>query len=485
MQKDSVYALVSENLKTIYAYSLSRVSNKADAEDLAGDIVLAILESAPRLRDEHAFFGFIWAIAANTYKKFLHKRSMRVADELDERLADTSSVEEAVVASDEHNRLRRELSILSHEHRECTVMYYVDGLSCGKIAEKLSVSVEMVKYYLFKTRKILKEGIVMERQFGEKSYRPAPFVFATIFSGNFNREYQNMFNRKLPGNILVSAYYTPMSIRELSIELGVAAVYLEDELDLLVKYGLMTVLPSGKYQTSLVIFTEDFTKEFIRTSERECRTEAFAILENVRRKLPAVRSECGIDAYSDERIMWALLFPLMCEENDLFEKAHPESQRSFEIHEGATGTVYGIDYEEEEEDEYSSPSFSGYSPIDETRYARFADFRILPESNQYSRHEEDIENAVTVSEEEYEKIKKILSDEIKAFSALYSHLAKLAAEIMLIHAPKSVSAMVNGIIEQTIFFRSAGLIGALAVHSGALTVPEDDLPASLICIKTA
>ncbi len=484
MQKESVYALVSENLKTIYAYSLSRVSNKSDAEDLAGDIVLAILESAPRLRDEHAFFGFIWAIAANTYKKFLHKRALRVTDELDETLSDTSSVEEAVVASDEHNRLRRELSILSHEHRECTVMYYVDGLSCTEIAKKLSVSVETVKYYLFKTRKILKEGIVMERQFGEKSYRPAPFVFATIFSGNFNREYQNMFKRKLPGNILVSAYYTPMSIRELSIELGVAAVYLEDELDLLVKYGLMTVLPSGKYQTSLVIFTEDFTKEFIRAAERECRTELAEILENVRRKLPAVRSECSLDTYSDGRIMWALLFPLMCEGNSLFEKAHPGAQRSFEIHEGATGTVYGIDYEEEE-DEYSSPSFAGYSLIDETRYAKFADFGILPESNQYSRREKDLENAVTVSEDEYEKIKKILSDEIEAFSSLYSHLAKLAAEIMLIHAPKSVSPMVNGIIEQTVFFRSAGLIGALAVHSGALTVPEDGLPASLICIKIA
>lgn len=35
------------------------------------------------------------------------------------------------------------------------------------------------------------------------------------------REYQRLFDRKLPVNILVSTYYTPMTIRQLTIELGV------------------------------------------------------------------------------------------------------------------------------------------------------------------------------------------------------------------------------------------------------------------------
>ncbi|MFR5865372.1 MAG: hypothetical protein ACLUFV_09550 [Acutalibacteraceae bacterium] len=77
----------------------------------------------------------------------------------------------------------------------------------------------------------------MERTFGEKSYKPSRFEFVTIFSGQFNREYRNLFNRKLPGSVLSSAYYTPMTVRELSVELGVAAVYMEDEVALLEKYG--------------------------------------------------------------------------------------------------------------------------------------------------------------------------------------------------------------------------------------------------------
>lgn len=82
MKQEQVSLLIRENLKTIYAYSLSRVSNKEDAEDLAGDIVLAILQSAPKMRDDNSFFGYIWAIAANTYKKYLRKKKAHILQSL-------------------------------------------------------------------------------------------------------------------------------------------------------------------------------------------------------------------------------------------------------------------------------------------------------------------------------------------------------------------------------------------------------------------
>ena len=79
-----VMEFVEENLKTIFAYSLSRVSNKEDAEDLTNDIVLAILQSADKLKNFDAFYGYVWAIAANTYKKFLQKRNRVEFTEMDE-----------------------------------------------------------------------------------------------------------------------------------------------------------------------------------------------------------------------------------------------------------------------------------------------------------------------------------------------------------------------------------------------------------------
>lgn len=82
MEPSLIADFARENMKTIYTYALSRVSNREDAEDLAGDILLALLSCASRLRDEDALYGFVWAVAGNTYKKFLRKKNRHPADPL-------------------------------------------------------------------------------------------------------------------------------------------------------------------------------------------------------------------------------------------------------------------------------------------------------------------------------------------------------------------------------------------------------------------
>ena len=213
-QQPDVMQFIEENLKTIFAYALSRVSSKEDAEDLTNDIVVAMLQSADKLKTPEAFYGYVWGIAANTYRKFLRKRRRYEQEESTETSSENYGYDCFAVSGDfaedlaEHMelqenaaKLRREIALLSKEHRECTVAYYYEELSCAEVAKRLGISLEMVKYYLFKTRKILKEGISMEREFGEKSFKPEPFEFVTIFEKNFNREYHNMFKRKLPGQI--------------------------------------------------------------------------------------------------------------------------------------------------------------------------------------------------------------------------------------------------------------------------------------------
>ncbi|MDE5747288.1 MAG: sigma-70 family RNA polymerase sigma factor, partial [Acetatifactor sp.] len=245
MDQNMVAAFAEENMKTIYTYALSRVSNREDAEDLAGDILLALLSCASRLRDENALYGFVWSVAGNTYKKFLRKKNRYALEPLSEETLEQLAcqedfAEELALEADKQEqltRLRRELSLLSREYRECTLCYYFQGLSCQDISKKLGISLNMTKYYLFKTRKLLKEGIGMEREYGTKSYQPAKFTFKTLFSGSYNPAYTSLFDRLLPGNILLSAYYSPVTVQELALEMGVPTAYLEDEVALLVKYG--------------------------------------------------------------------------------------------------------------------------------------------------------------------------------------------------------------------------------------------------------
>lgn len=88
----------------------------------------------------------------------------------------------------------------------------------------------------------------MERKYGEKSYNPGKFCINFWGSGG-NAYIWDTFERKLPGNIVLAAYEKPMTIKELSLELGVASVYLEDELDILLRYNFLTKPATNIKQT--------------------------------------------------------------------------------------------------------------------------------------------------------------------------------------------------------------------------------------------
>ena len=255
--------LITENMKSIFGFALTRLGNVAEAEYLASDILYGIIRSAPNLKEEERFYGFMWKVAENTYMDYLRKKSKNACRtaELDENIADESeSVLDEIVKKEELNLLRRELSLLSKQYREATVLYYIDNLSCSEVAKKLQISTEMVKYYLFRARKIIREGMNMERLYGEKSYRPNIFEidFWRTKAGD-DREYRDFQRRKIKGNILLAAYYSPVTIQEISIELGVALPYLEDEIKLLVDRQYL-VCNNGKYLTNIPIFTLDCTK---------------------------------------------------------------------------------------------------------------------------------------------------------------------------------------------------------------------------------
>ena len=172
MDRIKLDARISENMKSIFGFALTRLGNVLEAEDLAGDILYALIRSAGNLKDEDRFYGFMWKIAENTYKDYLRKKSKRAAltAELDDSIPDGSeSAEQTIIKQEEMNLLRRELSLLSKQYRDATVLYYIQNLSCSEVAEKLQISTEMVKYYLFRARTIIREGMNMERLYGEKS----------------------------------------------------------------------------------------------------------------------------------------------------------------------------------------------------------------------------------------------------------------------------------------------------------------------------
>lgn len=288
MDKEIAGKYIEKNLLTIYKWSLSRLYDKTEAEDLTQDIVYQVLKSIERLENDDAFNGFLWKIAENTFRTRLRKKKNDIVEWNQEYCGSYWMLPEEKYINDEklHN-LRRELSLLARQHREVTVGYYIHEKSCSELSEELHISVEMVKYYLFKSRKILKEGIAMNREFGEMSYSPQIFRMDFWGSGD-NSIYWKLFERKLPGNILLAAYEKPLSLMELSIELGVSTVYLEDEVDILESHDILKKI-GDKYQTNIIIFSSECEKKVIDKCGKICEMSAQLFCKLLEEVLPEIK----------------------------------------------------------------------------------------------------------------------------------------------------------------------------------------------------
>lgn len=170
MDKQELDTKIKEIAKTLLSYCSARTSNHFEAEDLAQDIILEVYKSSDKIRNVDAVYGFIWAVAGNVYKQWCKCRARNKECELTDNIPDTAELFE----EDDSTMylLRRELTLLSEKYRKAVVLYYIENKSCFEISNHLSISESMVKYLLFKSRQILKEGMNMERNYGQQSYNP-------------------------------------------------------------------------------------------------------------------------------------------------------------------------------------------------------------------------------------------------------------------------------------------------------------------------
>ncbi len=91
----------------------------------------------------------------------------------------------------------------------------------------------------------------------------------------------------------------------LSLELGVAAPHLEEELQVLVQKGLLRTLSGGRYQTDIVIFTGDFEKELAQRIGPMIDASAGDFVRRTQEALPALHriGFSGNDA-PDQHLVW-------------------------------------------------------------------------------------------------------------------------------------------------------------------------------------
>ena len=129
---------IAEVSKTIFSYCMAKTPTREEAEDLSQDILYELMKSSKNIRDENAFYAFMWGVAGNVYKQWYRKKLKNNTCELTEDI-----VSEEDFPKDNTGDiylLRRELTLLSEKYRKATILYYIEDRSCSEISSALDIS---------------------------------------------------------------------------------------------------------------------------------------------------------------------------------------------------------------------------------------------------------------------------------------------------------------------------------------------------------
>ena len=301
----------------LFYFCLKRTGNPTEAEELTSEVSLAILTALRSGTIPQHFSAWVWQIARNCYSHWAerkHRRAETVSGTDLEDFADIASeesVEERVIHSEELKLLRRELAFISADYRDVIVAFYIEDRKVSDIAKSLHLSEGTVKSKLFRSRNILKEGMNMAREFGSKSYKPENIGFNIQYAApqqdmaRFDKLLE-AFGRSIVKNILLEASNNPSTMEELSIELGVAMPYMEDEVKHLIELDLLKPI-KDKYITNFFIQDKECQLTLYELFQKNTTQRSLKLYEVVAASLPAIRDKGIGDNLSDEDLIYWLL----------------------------------------------------------------------------------------------------------------------------------------------------------------------------------
>jgi RNA polymerase sigma factor (sigma-70 family) len=312
LREKLIHTYINDYMEKVFYFSLKKTSNEAEAEDLTAEISVQIVSQLHRRHFPQRFSAWVWKIARNRYSTWAackHKRSAHLSalcmDELD--LAEAADVGDTVIRGEQLSLLRRELAFISKEYRDILISYYIENRKVAAIARSLELPEGTVKTKLFRSRTLLKEGMNMAREFGARSYHPEDVSFSASGSQPSGLPWKAV-KRKIPKNILLQSSNNPSTIEELSMELGIAAPYMEEEVSLLEEATLLKKLDNSKYITNFFISDMECQMD-VYLANRRTSKERSALLDRMISDLLPMIKQLNIvrNGMSDDDFKWLLL----------------------------------------------------------------------------------------------------------------------------------------------------------------------------------
>lgn len=288
-------------------WCLGKTGSRTEAEDLSQEVWFQFLCAAKKQtveKPEHLLFRiarFVWCKQLRKKQQLQPLVESLMTPDFTENWADEAEEEQQL------QWLHEKITRLSHLHRETMILYYVDQLSQRQIAETLHLPESTVRWYLFDTRRKLREE---KKSMEHINYTYRPQRLSMGINGMCGPELatNRIKENLLMQNILIACYQEAKKPQEIAEQLGVACAYIEHELEWLLEQEFVTE-NKGKYAASFLIRTTRQEDEVSRLFEKHKPHLSDKIVQYLKEKESDIRAIgfVGSDRPMD-KLLWLLLY---------------------------------------------------------------------------------------------------------------------------------------------------------------------------------
>ena len=145
----------------IHSFTLLRVGNVHDAEDIASDVFVRVAEKLDTYDPNKAAFStWIFTITLNEIRRYFRARKTECSPDDMADLADRLDIEEELLRREEYVRLYEAIDKLNDNQKDAVLLKYFGGLTNIKVAEVLDLSESSVGVLLHRAKNILRNSLL-------------------------------------------------------------------------------------------------------------------------------------------------------------------------------------------------------------------------------------------------------------------------------------------------------------------------------------
>ena len=267
--------ITDELLEKTFLFCWKRISDKEDARDLAGEIIvdaMLVLRSGKKIEN---FYGLFWQIAQNKVVDFYRKkRPAKISlDDMENSLLGFDKSIGDYIKQEELDTLSKSMTRLANIHRDILVRFYIKNQSVKEIAAALKLPTGTVTSRLSDARKNLKETYeTMENRSSKNEEKSKAKItdFELEFYGDASQPWMAV-SSLIDRQILFLCREKSQTVNQLLKQMQIPRLFLEESIQKLIRANVLFEEKRGKYLTDFTIFPKSVIRKAEEIDSQICK----------------------------------------------------------------------------------------------------------------------------------------------------------------------------------------------------------------------